>query len=130
MLAAEPPGEDRPPPVEVGEEAAQDRADEQAGEQGGDEARDPRRAEQADCLCREHARFDEARRDIGGEQKVVELEEHAEAEQHEIGPDRARRRQPVDAGRDGAGGQGGCSAVVHVYSPEIRRALRRRASAD
>ena len=70
------------------------------------------------AVCgRQHARFDQARRDIGGKQEVVELEEHAKAEQHDHGPDRARRRQPVDARRDRAGGQGRCAAVVHVSSP-------------
>ncbi len=128
-IPEERPGEDRPAPVAVGEKAAKDRADEEAGEQSGDEARDAGRTEEAGGLRRQHARFDQARRDIGGKEQIVELEEHAEAEQHDIGPDRARRRQPVDAGRDGSGAQGRRPAVVHVSSPCSNRRRCGRSSA-
>ena len=96
------PGEDRPAAEAVGEKAAEERANEEAGEQGGDEACDSGRPEQARGRRGEHARLDEARRDIGRKQEVVELEEHAEAEQRDDCPDRARRRQPVDTGRNRA----------------------------
>ena len=76
-------GEDRPPPEFVGEKTAGDRADEQAGEQCGDEARHPGRAEQARRRWRQDAGLDEAWRDVGRKQEVVELEKEAEAEQHE-----------------------------------------------
>ena len=116
-IPEERPGEDRPPAVAVGEKAAKDRADEEAGEQSGDEARDAGRAKEAAGLGGQDAGFDQARRNIGGEEEVIELEEHAEAEQHDIGPDRARRRQPVDAGRDRSGAHGRRPAVVHGFSP-------------
>ena len=92
------PGEDRPASEPVGEEAAEDRADEEAGEQRGDEARDAGRAEQARGVGRQHAGLDQARRDVSGEQEVVELEEHAEAEQHD---DRSRSCASPAAGRCG-----------------------------
>ena len=97
------PGEDRPAAEAVGEKAAKNRSDEEAGEQGGDEARDSGRAKQSPRLGGQHARLDQARRDIGRKQEVIELEEHAEAQQHDDGPDRARGRQPVDAGRNRSG---------------------------
>ena len=96
------PGEDRPTAEAVGEKTAKKRANEEAGEQGGDEARDSGRPEQARSRSGEHARLDQARGDIGRKQEVVELKEHAEAEQHDDRPDRARRWQPVDAGRNRA----------------------------
>ena len=73
-------------------------------------------------LRRQHARLDETGRDIGRKQKIIELEEHAEAEQHDDRPDRARRRQPVDAGRNRARAQRRSSARVHVFSLYVDRA--------
>ena len=96
------PGEDRPAAEAIGEKAAEKRADEEAGEQGGDEARDARRPEQTLGPGGEQTGLDQARRDIGGKQEVIEFEEHAEAQEHDDLPDRARRRQPVDAGRNRA----------------------------
>ena len=102
-VGQERPREDRPAPEPVGQPAAQQRADEQAGEQRGDEARDAAGAEQPGRGRREDPGLDEPRGDVAGEQQVVEFEEEAEAEQRHEAPDRAGRRQPVEAGQDGAG---------------------------
>ena len=114
------PGEDRPPAEPVGEKATKNCPNEEAGEQGGDEARHPRRAEEAGGRGGQQAGLDQTRRDIGRKQEVVELEEHAEAEQHDDRPDRAGWRQPVDAGRNRSGADPRRSAVVHVSSPRRR----------
>jgi len=80
--------------------------------------RDARRPEEACGIGGQHARLDEARRDVSGEQQIVQFEEHAEAEQRQHGPDRSRGGQPVDPGRDRPGrhlyGFG-----RHVSSPNI-----------
>ena len=61
----------------------------------------------------------QARRDIGGEQQIVEFEEHAGAEQQDRRPDGSGRRQSVDARRDLPSAQRRCCAR-HVPRPHLR----------
>ena len=124
------PGEDRPAPEPVGEKAAKNGADEEAGEQGGDEARDPGRAEQAPRLRGQHARLDQARRDIGREQEIVELEEHAEAEQRRRS---SRSCASPAAGRCGPKSCPGLAALLRSRSwlpPDARARLARLRKED
>jgi hypothetical protein len=86
-------GKDGAPSVMVGDVAEADRADEQPGEQGEHEGADAGHAkraqnvEQAQRVGREVGRPVQARRDIGGEEQVVQLEAAAERDQRHQVPD-------------------------------------------
>src|SRR5207248_8855242 len=116
-------GEDRAPAVAVGEMAEKDRADEQSGEQGEDEcpyAGHPigrEHAERTERFRREIARLEEARRDIGGQEKVVELKAAAERDQRDQHPDMPRHRQPVEPGGELRRACAGHSVSSHSGTP-------------
>ena len=89
----------------VGDVAKEDGADEQAGEQReheGADAGDADGAEDVEHAQRfrgEVARLVQARRDVGGQEQVIQLEAAAERDQRDQVPDVLGHRQPIEPGR-------------------------------
>ena len=97
--------EDRAPAEAIGGKAEQQRAEEETGEERRDEARDAAGAEQPRRGRRQDTLRHKARRDVAGEQEIVELEEAAEREQQHAPPQRGRHRQAIEPCSDQAGAQ-------------------------
>ena len=79
-------GEDGAAAEAVGDKTDERGADEESREHGGHETRDAGGAEEAGVV-RQDAGADQAGGDIAGEEDVVELEEPAERDQRDAGPD-------------------------------------------
>jgi hypothetical protein len=94
-------GEDRPATETVGEVAEDDGAEEQSGELRGDEAREASHAEQRLGRRRKDAAFEQAERDISGQEEVVEFGEAAERQQNNEIANIARLGQTIEPRRDG-----------------------------
>ncbi len=89
--------EDRAASEAIGEKATRNRADEKPRKKRGDKTRHTRRAEQAVRGRGQQPALDESWRDVAGVQQIIELEEKAEAQQHDELPDGARGRQTVES---------------------------------
>lgn len=92
--------EDRAAAKTVGEEAEEEGADEQAGEGCSDEGADAGEAEEGRCRRGEQSAAAEPRRDIAGQEQIVDLETAAEREQDNEPPDIRRRRHRLEPPRD------------------------------
>ncbi|GCC49454.1 hypothetical protein chiPu_0033376, partial [Chiloscyllium punctatum] len=88
--------EDGLAPVTIGEEAEAEGADEQAGESRRDEGADAGEAEEGLRRRGHQPAAREARRDIAGEEQIVDFEATAEREQNHQPPDIAGRRQRLE----------------------------------
>ena len=106
--------------------AEKNRPDEQTGEHRKDERPNPGhpvRSEDAEGPQRfrlEIAGLDEPRRDVGGEEQVIELERPAERYQGDQHPDVPRHRQPVEPGCEFAGTCAGHSFSSHLVAVATR----------
>ena len=102
-IAEQREGEDGAAAEFVGEEAEEERADEQSGKGRGDKGADPGKAEKSlRCGCQQAAAV-EARRDVAGEEEVVDLEPAAERQQDHQPPDIGRGGQGLQPPRDFVG---------------------------
>ncbi len=93
-------GEDRAAAKTVGEEAEEEGADEQAGKGRGDEGADAGEAEEGRCRRREQSAAAQTRRDVAGQEQIVDLETAAEREQDDEPPDIGRPRHRLEPSRD------------------------------
>ena len=119
-------GEDRPAPVVVDEGRRRIVPKKRPVNKAAMKLATPVVPKRPACLRCQYAGLDQARRDVSGGEEVVELEEHAKAEQHDIGPywccvagSRSMRAEMVPLRSSVLR-----KYVVHVSSPWLRCSCR------